>query len=182
MDMRLWVAICIIAAIAVACAPSTSRADVTAPAAQGPAADTPVETVPQVSAQTSPTAPVATTETAPPEESAAQEVVAGPTPVNETAPATAPEIMEVRIEAYEWGFEPSQITIPYGTRVRLLATSREGEHGISIPDLDIRTGTFGPGETKMVEFTADTKGTFRFRCNVSCGSGHSDMTGTITVV
>ena len=167
MNGRILLALLVIAALTVAC---SSPSDVPK-AADSPTQDAAGEPSTQDVAQSPP----------------AQEIAA---PVaEETAPRTppgqettnVPAVQEIRIEAFKWGFEPSRITVPVETRVRLIATSREGEHGISIPEFDVTTGTFGPGETKTVEFIADKTGTFSFRCNVYCGEGHREMTGTIVV-
>ena len=38
-----------------------------------------------------------------------------------------------------------------------------------------------PSIPVAVEFVADKTGTFQFRCNLPCGSGHTNMKGTIVV-
>ncbi len=98
-----------------------------------------------------------------------------PTPVEETS------VVEVRVEAYNFGFEPNTITVPAGSRVRFIATARDGNHGISIPAFNVNTGEFSAGETKTVEFVADKAGEYPFSCNVFCGSGHKSMKGTLIV-
>ncbi len=169
MESRIWIALAVIAALTVACAPAASTID--AGAQNAPTTDVPAD----ASAAPVPPAQVPAQDTVP-----AKETQTEPLPSAETT-AGAQAIQEIRIEAFDWGFEPSRITVPVGTRVRLIATSREGEHGISIPEFDVTTGTFGPGETKTVEFIPDKTGTFSFRCNVYCGEGHREMTGTIVV-
>ncbi|MEP6767271.1 MAG: hypothetical protein ABJC61_01280 [Acidobacteriota bacterium] len=40
-----------------------------------------------------------------------------------------------------------------------------------------------PGESVMMSFTPNQTGTFRFACtNSSCGIGHDNMEGTVSVV
>jgi heme/copper-type cytochrome/quinol oxidase subunit 2 len=38
-----------------------------------------------------------------------------------------------------------------------------------------------PGQTKTLSFVADKQGSFRFRCNVTCGAMHPFMIGKLTV-
>jgi cytochrome c oxidase subunit II len=90
-------------------------------------------------------------------------------------------VREVHVESYNFGFEPTTITVKEGERVRLVATSREGGHGIGIPAFGVNTGEFKAGETKTVEFVADKAGEYPFFCNVFCGSGHRSMKGTLIV-
>jgi heme/copper-type cytochrome/quinol oxidase subunit 2 len=38
-----------------------------------------------------------------------------------------------------------------------------------------------PGQAATLTFTADKQGSFRFRCNVTCGAMHPFMIGKLTV-
>jgi len=38
-----------------------------------------------------------------------------------------------------------------------------------------------PGQTKKLSFVADKPGSFRFRCNVTCGAMHPFMIGRLNV-
>ena len=38
-----------------------------------------------------------------------------------------------------------------------------------------------PGQTQTLTFVADKTGSFRFRCNVTCGAMHPFMIGKLTV-
>ncbi|HIQ50419.1 MAG TPA: hypothetical protein EYH54_00435 [Nautiliaceae bacterium] len=90
------------------------------------------------------------------------------------------EVVEIRLEAYQWGWEPSEIRVPYGAKVRLIITTRDVLHGIYIPDLGIKAD-IKPGEETVLEFEANKKGTFKFVCSVYCGIGHRDMVGTLII-
>jgi cytochrome c oxidase subunit 2 len=105
--------------------------------------------------------------------------------VLETAPPSDPEpaVQEVKtfdITAKQWEFDPATITVNEGDRVRLTVTSTDVEHGIAIPDFGV-SEKLHPNEPVTVEFVADKKGTFRFFCNVFCGSGHGGMRGNLVV-
>lgn len=39
-----------------------------------------------------------------------------------------------------------------------------------------------PGQTRTIQFVANTLGTFTYFCTQTCGTGHTDMFGTFTVV
>ncbi len=110
-------------------------------------------------------------------------------PASETNdPATAPEpeaqttstVKEFALTASKWDFAPSTITVTKGDTVKLTITSTDVKHGIAIPVYSINED-LPVGEEVEIEFVADQAGTFPFRCSVSCGSGHSDMTGTLIV-
>lgn len=84
------------------------------------------------------------------------------------------------VEAYQFGFEPGTIEVNKGDTVHLNLTSRDVEHVFYLPEYEISLKV-DAGETESVTFVADQAGTFEFRCNVYCGSGHSTMTGTLIV-
>ena len=86
----------------------------------------------------------------------------------------------VHMDVTDWAFTPSTITLKKGEKITLELTGVDGDHGISAPDLGIEK-KFEAGETVMVTVPTDKTGTFNFRCNVPCGHGHRDMTGTIII-
>ncbi|KKW42995.1 MAG: hypothetical protein UY92_C0001G0009 [Candidatus Magasanikbacteria bacterium GW2011_GWA2_56_11] len=103
---------------------------------------------------------------------------------DETAPAaaepSAPEVKAFTMTAKQWAFEPATITVNKGDKVRLTVKSLDVDHGLSLPAFGVKA-TLKAGETATVEFNADKTGSFPFVCDVSCGSGHSDMRGTVVV-
>lgn len=86
----------------------------------------------------------------------------------------------IHMDVTDWSFTPNAITLKKGESVTLELTGIDGDHGISIPDLGIDK-KFDAGETVTVAIPTDKTGTFNFRCNVPCGHGHRDMTGTIVI-
>ena len=52
--------------------------------------------------------------------------------------------------------------------------------GFSAPDFNVRADIL-PGMIDRVRITPDKAGTFEFVCDVFCGSGHEDMSGTLIV-
>jgi len=97
------------------------------------------------------------------------------------APAADAPVREVAIVAKQFAFEPAVVTVNKGELVRLNIESVDVTHGISIRQLGI-AARLDAGKTTAVEFLADEAGFFEFRCNVFCGSGHSDMLGAIEVL
>ena len=99
-----------------------------------------------------------------------------------TEPATAldSEVKEFRIEAKQFMFDPGIIEVNKGDRVRLIVTSIDVPHGISIREYGINE-RLDVGKPKVIEFTADKEGTFTAFCSVFCGSGHANMKGKLVV-
>ena len=87
----------------------------------------------------------------------------------------------IALEAYNWGFTPTEIKVKQGEVITLKIKSSSGAHGVGSRELGFASGTIAEGEEKSVTFTADKKGTFGFYCNVYCGKGHGEMKGKITV-
>ena len=93
------------------------------------------------------------------------------------APATEKVI---RLKANNFEFTPGKITVKKGEPVVLELTSEDRAHGFNLPDFGVRAEV-KPGSVSRVSFTPDKTGRFSFTCDVFCGSGHADMTGTLVV-
>ena len=98
----------------------------------------------------------------------------------ENKAADATPVKEFKMTAKQFQFEPSTIEVNKGDGVRLIVTSTDIPHGISIPEYGINE-RLDPGKPKTIEFTADKQGSFTAFCSVFCGSGHSAMKGKIIV-
>ncbi len=113
----------------------------------------------------------------------------GNTPQKFTPPTTPPPgmanadapVREITIQASNWKFEPSEVRVKEGERVKITLQGVSGMHAIAIPELGVKSATVNAGETTIVEFVASKKGTFSFKCSVFCGEGHADMTGNLIV-
>lgn len=86
----------------------------------------------------------------------------------------------VKLTAKRFAFEPSSITVKKGEPVVIEITSSDVPHGFALPDFNVQTEV-SPGKTSPVSFTPDKAGDFTFACNIFCGSGHEEMSGTIKV-
>jgi plastocyanin/Icc-related predicted phosphoesterase len=96
------------------------------------------------------------------------------------AKADTPTEQVVKITAKRFEYSPREITLKKGVPVTLELTSLDRLHGFSCPDLNIRSD-IAPGKVNKVNFTPEKTGSFEFHCDIFCGSGHEQMTGTITV-
>ncbi|OZB90334.1 cupredoxin domain-containing protein [Paenibacillus sp. XY044] len=98
-------------------------------------------------------------------------------PANNTAPsAGGGQTKEITVTAKSFAFNPPNIDLKVGDTVKLTLKNTDGVHGLEIPDLNVN---LQDGQTAT--FTVDKAGTYDFNCSIQCGSGHDNMTGTITV-
>jgi cytochrome c oxidase subunit II len=86
----------------------------------------------------------------------------------------------ITVTAKDYEFNPAEIRVHQGTLVTLKITAIEGTHGFAL-------GAFGidemldEGKTVAVEFYAQEKGTYDFKCSHFCGLGHFGMNGKLVV-
>lgn len=113
-------------------------------------------------------------------QSATQTTITTPPAATTPAPTPAPAVKTISMTAKMWDFSPSTITVNKGDAVKLSIKSIDVDHGFFLPDFGVNT-FLKPGMTTSASFTADKTGTFSFSCNVSCGSGHGSMRGTLIV-
>ena len=99
------------------------------------------------------------------------------------ATAAVPDGAEqvVRMTAKKFEYTPSQITLKKGVAVVLEITALDRDHGFKVPELGVRAD-LKSGQVTRVRIVPNRTGTFEFRCDVFCGSGHEDMSGEIVVV
>ena len=91
-----------------------------------------------------------------------------------------PQEKVIKLTAKKFAFSPDEITITKGEPIVLVISSEDVKHGFNLPDFGIRAD-IKPGATARISFTPDKAGRFTFACDVFCGSGHEDMSGTLTV-
>lgn len=92
------------------------------------------------------------------------------------------EVLEIQMTAKQWSFDPSEIRLKKGQKVRLHITSEDVRHSLYavVGEQEIYA-LLEPGQQETIEFTAMKSGEFMFVCMVQCGRGHSDMVGKIIV-
>jgi cytochrome c oxidase subunit 2 len=91
-----------------------------------------------------------------------------------------PAEREIHITAKKFEFTPDTITVKKGESVVLVISSQDRKHGFNLRAFGIRADV-NPGGTARIRFTPNKTGKFTFACDVFCGEGHEDMTGTIIV-
>jgi len=94
--------------------------------------------------------------------------------------ADEPRVIEVLAKRFTW--EPSEIQVTVGERVRLVLRTADGLHGIELKKFKIAKEIPRGNKAVTVEFTADEAGRFPFFCSEYCGDGHDDMKGVLVVV
>ena len=87
---------------------------------------------------------------------------------------------EIKMTAKKYEFDPGEIRVKQGERVRLLITATDRDHGIEIKELGIKV-RLEEGKETPVEFTAEKPGEYEFKCSVRCGWRHGSMKGKLIV-
>jgi heme/copper-type cytochrome/quinol oxidase subunit 2 len=95
-------------------------------------------------------------------------------------PVVDPQERTFRIDARQFAYSPSELTVNPGDSVTIQLVSTDVVHGLYIDGYDLSVEA-DPGQTATLTFFADKPGSFRFRCNVTCGAMHPFMIGKLTV-
>lgn len=91
-----------------------------------------------------------------------------------------PQDRVFRIDARQFAYSPFEIHVNPGDVVIIELVSTDVVHGLYVDGYDIAVEA-DPGKTAILRFIADKVGSFRFRCNVTCGAMHPFMIGKLTV-
>ncbi len=91
-----------------------------------------------------------------------------------------PQTRTFRIEARQFDYSPSEFKVNPGDTVTIQLVSTDVVHGLYIDGYGISVQA-DPGQTATVTFIANKPGSFRFRCNITCGAMHPFMIGKFTV-
>jgi cytochrome c oxidase subunit 2 len=96
-------------------------------------------------------------------------------------PSRAEEpIRVVEISAKRFRFEPAEVTLKRGEKVKLVLRSDDVVHGFFSRPLGI-DAEIHPGTPTEVVVTPRTAGRFLTICDHFCGAGHGNMTMTFVV-
>jgi heme/copper-type cytochrome/quinol oxidase subunit 2 len=93
---------------------------------------------------------------------------------------SAPQERHVRIEASQFQFTPSVVSVNPGDKVTIDLTTTDVVHGLYVDDYGLNI-TADPGQTTRLTFVADKAGTFALRCFAPCGPLHPFMVGKLNV-
>lgn len=95
-------------------------------------------------------------------------------------PPATPQERTFTIDAQQYAYSPPELKVNAGDTVTIQLVSTDVVHGLYVDDYDISVEA-DPGQTATLSFIADKAGSFRFRCNVTCGAMHPFMIGKLTV-
>jgi heme/copper-type cytochrome/quinol oxidase subunit 2 len=115
----------------------------------------------------------------------------------ESIRATSQDVRVIEITAKKYEYSNSPVHVKVGTKVQLKITAIDHDHGFRIGNLSDGASSsdkaglvftseqecwqLKKGETTMIEFVAQTPGTYSFKCCHTCGLGHKGMKGQIIV-
>ncbi|HXA16462.1 MAG TPA: IPT/TIG domain-containing protein [Thermoanaerobaculia bacterium] len=109
-------------------------------------------------------------------------------PQPDSVSAAAAKSFTVTARSFDFTISPSPFTVNQGDAVTITLTVPSNDpstvgHGI-LMETYVENGVDCPkGQSKQIQFTATTAGTFAFICDIpDCGTGHSLMSGNFTVV
>ena len=94
--------------------------------------------------------------------------------------AAQPRPRVIKVVAKKFEFVPGEIHVKQGETVVLQFTAPEVPMGFNLADFKQRIDIV-PGQPVKLELTPDKSGTFTFLCDVFCGQGHEEMSGTLIV-
>lgn len=85
-----------------------------------------------------------------------------------------------RVEARQFAYSPSELQVNPGDTVTIELVSTDVVHGLYVDGYALSVEA-DPGQTATLTFTADKPGSYRMRCNVTCGAMHPFMIGRLKV-
>jgi heme/copper-type cytochrome/quinol oxidase subunit 2 len=97
-----------------------------------------------------------------------------------TAIHAQPATRIIRVEASQYAYAPSVIEVNPGDTVTLQLVSTDVVHGLYVDGYGVSVQA-DPGQTQTLTFVANRPGSFRIRCNVTCGAMHPFMIGKFNV-
>jgi cytochrome c oxidase subunit 2 len=100
-------------------------------------------------------------------------------PGEKPAAASSPAAM-IEVTAQRWSFTPDTLHLKVGVPVVIELSSLDVHHGFNLPAFNVRADALPQMQTQ-VPITPDKTGTFTFRCDFYCGSGHEEMQGQVIV-
>ncbi|MDP3998267.1 MAG: cupredoxin domain-containing protein [bacterium] len=102
------------------------------------------------------------------------------TPVVEQPTGVTQEVKTFEVEGKPFEYNPKEIMVKKGDRVRIVFKNTQGFHDLTIGELGVHTKQIQAGQSDTIEFVADKAGTFEYYCSVPT---HKDMgmTGKLIV-
>lgn len=75
-------------------------------------------------------------------------------------------IKTIKIEAGSYYYNPDEIKVRVGEKVRIILTAVDMMHDFNIDELGVKIPVTPAGETSEVEFTVDEPGEYEYYCSV----------------
>ena len=94
--------------------------------------------------------------------------------------AHTPVARTFRVEASQFAYSPAEISVNPGDTITIELVASDVVHGLYIDGYGVSVKA-DPGQTATLSFVADKAGSFRMRCNVTCGAMHPFMIGKLNV-
>jgi len=85
-----------------------------------------------------------------------------------------------RVEASQFAYSPAEISVNPGDTITIELAATDVVHGLYVDGYGVSVKA-DPGQTATLSFIADKPGSFRMRCNVTCGAMHPFMIGKLHV-
>jgi cytochrome c oxidase subunit 2 len=128
---------------------------------------------------------------------AAATVVTTGIAIPRSAAQTDANTKTIEVSAKKYDFSPAEIRVAKGTHVELKVHSVDDTHGIKLDvypegskdkgapglvfDHSDQNGKVLKGADQVLDFVAQTPGTYHFKCAKFCGFGHDKMKGKLIV-
>lgn len=96
----------------------------------------------------------------------AQSIQIRPAPIAAKAEIGADGVKTFTVSEGNFFFNPSEIRVKKGDKVKINFNDADGMHDFVIDELNLKTKRINAGEDATVEFTADTVGQYAFYCSV----------------
>ncbi len=91
-----------------------------------------------------------------------------------------PQSRIIHVEASQFSYSPSVISVNPGDTVTIELVSKDVVHGLYVDGYGLSVQA-DPGQARTLSFVANRPGSFRIRCNVTCGAMHPFMIGELKV-
>jgi cytochrome c oxidase subunit II len=79
-----------------------------------------------------------------------------------------------------YAIEPAEIRVKQGDRAELEVSTKDVQHGFSVPELGINEPIV-PGRPAKIRLDTSKKGEFKVACSILCGPRHDDMHARIVI-
>lgn len=75
-------------------------------------------------------------------------------------------VKTITMEAGSFYYNPSEIRVKKGEKVKIQLTAKDMMHDFNIDELNVKSAKVSEGQTTTIEFTADKVGEFEYYCSV----------------